>query len=297
MCVRWVRTSAHQFIPASLPPSATLALIAVFAGTALVVFDTGAADQQSAAATAAVSAPVASSEEPDPRDERERAIAKRLQLSPMGGEISWIGTEQEKFLAIYREGQRAELHGGIIINIASGAIVDNIPAHQTLAQTAAAAGWGVLSIQQPLTNSTGAKPNDAELDSRSVARLDAAVRYMVSLGIENLVIVGAAYGAVVAMRWIIDKPSPAIRGFVGLGAWSASLDGTDIPVLDVVGTRDQKAMVQQTQRTAKFRKRTPPIEALLIDGAGPAFYGYEDLLAKRIRGWLERAAPGVSKTR
>jgi len=35
------------------------------------------------------------------------------------------------------------------------------------------------------------------------------------------------------------------------------------------------------------------VETLEIDGAGPRFHGYEEHVAKRIRGWLERAAPGT----
>ena len=39
------------------------------------------------------------------------------------------------------------------------------------------------------------------------------------------------------------------------------------------------------------------LQLSLVDGAGPGFYGYEDQIAKRIRGWIQRTTPGVALKR
>lgn len=263
------------------------------ATTAGAVSNSAAADPQDTAATE----PAAPREKLTTPGGRERAVAGRLQLSLVRGEISWLETEAEKFLAIFRAAEREPKRGGIIINIPAGAIVDALPVHRSLARSVAAAGWAALSIQQAIPNAGGANLENDRIDPHAVARLDAAVGFMVSRGIENIVIVGDTGGAAAALQFIGEKASPALTGFVGLGAWAVPLDGTDVPVLDIAGTRDRRAIAYQKKRSAKSAMRTSPVETLVIDGAGPSFYGYEDLVAKRIRGWLERTAPGVSVKR
>jgi pimeloyl-ACP methyl ester carboxylesterase len=255
---------------------------AVFAGAAGAVPNTNPVAAKSTAAPV----PAATSSE----DPVEQAIAERLKFSLIQGEIQWRETDSEKFLAVYRPADDEPPHGGIIINIQAGAVVDSVPVYRILAQSLAAAGWAAVSIQQSLP------PSDPEKDeslAQASARLNAAIAYMVGLDIENIVIASDPSGAAVALRCIAEKMPPAIAGFVGLGAWDTVLDGTDIPVLSVVGTRDRKALARQAMRTAKTQKRLRAVEILEIDGAGPKFHGYEDHVAKRIRGWLERTAPGT----
>ena len=225
------------------------------------------------------------------RTDREQTVAHRLSSPGADGEVCWLGSDSQGFLAIYRESYESVPHGGLIINISSGGIVDARPIHQVLARTAAAAGWAALSVQPRPAD--GAVPDEAGV-VEAKPRLDAAFDYLVGNGVQNIVIVGDAAGAIDAINYIIDKASPAISGFVGLGKWDASLEGTDIPILDIAGTRDQGAIAFKAKRQVKFRQRETPIEQLEIDGAGPEFYGYEDQLAKRIRGWLERVTPGVA---
>ena len=90
---------------------------------------------------------------------------------------------------------------------------------------------------------------------------------------------------------------PAVVGFVGVGAWEADLTGIDVAILDLAGTRDARAMRWQEQRRAAAREYPNSLEAAAIEGAGPDFYGYQEDTARRIRGWLTRAAPSRVVTR
>ena len=222
---------------------------------------------------------------------RDQAVAQRLVLSRIDGEICWIESEGKNFLALFRESHEALLQGGLIINISSGSIVDAQPLHRELARSAVASGWAALSIQ-PATTDPGSPGKLVPVVSNP--RLDAAFEYLVARGIKNIVVVGDASGAVEAIRYVIEKESAAISGFIGLGRWSAPLEGTDISILDIVGTRDQPAVAFKNIRREQLRRRKKRIEHLEIDGAGPVFYGYEQEIAKRVRGWLERATPGIA---
>lgn len=240
-------------------------------------------------------APTANSSGPETAgDLQEQIIAERLQLSLVDGEILWIQSEKDSFLAILRDSYEAIPYGCIIINIPAGGIVDSHLLYRTLAKAAAVAGWVALSIQP---SSVGSDPvANPEMSSAS-ARLDAAFDYVVSKGIENIVVVGEANGAEDAMNYIVQKASPAISGFVGIGEWDAILNEANIPILDIAGTRDHGALTLQNVRAEKYRRREKPIEKLQIDGAGPGFYGYEDQIAKRIRGLIKRTTPGVALKR
>ena len=162
-------------------------------------------------------------------------MPQRLVLSRIDGEICWIESEGKNFLALFRESHEALLHGGLIINISSGSIVDAQPLHRELARSAAASSWAALSIQLATTD-PGSPGKLVPVVSNP--RLDAAFEYLVPRGIKNIVVVGDASGAVEAIRYVIEKESAAISGFIGLGRWSAPLEGTDISILDIVGTRD-----------------------------------------------------------
>ena len=251
-------------------------------------------ETQATSETQAVPGAQAAAEGADPR---EAVLAERLEFALLGGEILWIEAAGEKFLAILRAATGAATQGGIVINAPIGAIVDGLPLHQTLARTAAAAGWFVLSIQQPIPESRTIALHDGELTARAGLRLDAGIDYLANQGIANVVIIGAAAGAAIAIRHFAGKVPPTVTGFVGLGAWDAPLDEVDIPVLGVAGTRDARAVSLQSLRMARLGARVTPVEVLEVDGAGPAFLGYEALVAKRVRGWLKRMAPGATVKR
>lgn len=253
-----------------------------------------------ACASVAVAAPDPDPAPPDAQlspaahNDREAAVAERLQLSLKRGRVRWIVAAAEEFLAIERTAIQAPANGGVIINVPVGTIVDSLPLYRALARSAAAAGWTVLSIQPPLPT---AGADSAQIEARAIARLDAAIGVLASQDIENVVIVGDADGAAIAVRFIAAQASPAISGFVGVGAWDASVDALDIPVLGVTGTRDTRALSRQALRMARLGPREAPVEVLRIDGAGRRFSGYEDMVAKRVRGWLERSAPGTTVMR
>lgn len=264
----------------------------ILAGALLAVLYGSGALAQAPPATAAVTEPAAEvppavTPEPPPRDSAkgsaaERLIAQRLALGRFDVDTLWLDTSGGQFLALHRPADEAIPFGGLVIVSTPGSIVDNAPVPHALSSVGPAGGWSVLSLQPP--------PADAGT-AASVERIVAAVAYFTGLGLQNIVIVGNAGGVDGAIAALNGALPPTVVGFVGVGAWDAELDGIDVAILDIAGTRDTRAMRWQQQRRAAARKYPNSLEALVIDGAGPDFHAYADHTARLIRGWLVRAAP------
>jgi hypothetical protein len=70
----------------------------------------------------------------------------------------------------------------------------------------------------------------------------------------------------------------------------AALDGSDIPVLDLYGTRDpgQRLLRMQPPAPSGRPAGNPAYLELAVEGADRNFNGQADVLVKRVRGWLDK---------
>ncbi|MFT4580734.1 MAG: hypothetical protein ACI915_003143 [Gammaproteobacteria bacterium] len=247
-------------------------------------------DAQAGAAAPARTPDAATPVEQAVRNITEQAIASRLQITLNGAEIIWLAAQDQEFLAVYRDAEIQPASGAIIISTANGLTVENSLTHRTIAEVAAGSGWASLSFQPiAMSNQTS-----TTVPEESLLRLNSAIDYVRRQAIENIIIVGDAGGANLAIQ-CVTKTSPAgVVAVIGLGLWDEELTGTDIPVLDIVGTRDHQALVKHQARAAKTRQRANRVDLITIDGADASFIGYEDVVAKRLRGWLERVTPGAA---
>ena len=218
----------------------------------------------------------------------EQALAERLELVLVDGELVWLSPDEGKFPVIFRPAKRVPRVGAFIIVGASGEILNNDRIYRALAESVPAVGWATVLLQAP-----PAHVQETEQIALTVARVDAAIAHLRAQKISNIVIVARADGAQGALASTQVKSSPLVAGFVGMGVWHADLKEMRIPVLSVIGTRDTAAVQSQARREGRQGPEQLAIESVIIDGAGPRFRGYEALVAKRIRGWAERATPGM----
>jgi len=74
------------------------------------------------------------------------------------------------------------------------------------------------------------------------------------------------------------------------------IEKSKIPVLDIYGSRDFKKVISQApdRRLAAKKGNNRQYVQIEIEGADHYFNKMENVLVKRIRGWLDKAAPGVS---
>ena len=283
----------HRLMKSYLPHLDCLARPVVYAGLLFLSTTAHAASNSRAGATTPeLNQDATTPVEKKARNITEQAIASRLQFTLNGAEIIWLEAQDQEFLAVYRDAEIQPPSGAIIINIANGRVVESSLTHRTIAEVAAGSGWASLSIQ-PTERSNQASTSAPE-EEEALLRLNSAIDYVRRQAIENIIVVGDAGGANVAIH-CITKDSPAgVVAVIGLGLWNEDLTGTDIPVLDIVGTRDHQALIKHHARAVKTRQRDHPVDLVVIDGADASFTGYEDVVAKRLRGWLERITPGVA---
>ena len=229
-------------------------------------------------------APQAPVDEPasEPQSTLETDLADVLGQRLIGAEVVWLDDDQRRYLAVWRKSREAVTAGGVIIHGVRGKVVDRDPVYREIAETLASAGWSVLSLQPA--------PTDAEPEAVT-DRLKAAQSYLLAEGLQNIAMIAGRDGCGSALPLAAD--GGPVKAYVGLGLLDCALNEIPAPILVVIGTRDPAGVRSQARRDVPGKPSSGLRESIVIEGAGPAFYGYESEVAKRIRGWLQRAAPGV----
>ena len=123
----------------------------------------------------------------------------------------------------------------------------------------------------------------------------------------NIVVIGHSFGAATALAYLEKEKKQKIVALVAVGLQEYPfvkptinildlIEKTKIPVLDIYGTRDFKSVINQApdRRLAAKKGNNREYIQLEIEGADHYFNQMEDVLIKRIRGWLNKAAPGMS---
>ena len=189
---------------------------------------------------------------------------------------------------MFRASDRQPPNGALIYNIKPGDVVENSPLQRAIVDMAAAE-WDTLAIQQ--LENTIKLESDALVKQR-IERVNGAIEYMRNRSLENIVIVGDAAGANIALRCVNENSPESVVAVVGIGYWDEEIADDGIRILEIIGTTDGRATHAHKRRKAKTKTRKIPVESIQIDGADASFSGFEMLVAKRLKGWLARSTPG-----
>lgn len=258
--------------------------------------------------------------------DREAHWAGVLADAPDRVELAAGGTP---FTALYRPDRSGQPRGALVLlpDIdqhpdwpgVTGPLRRGLPEH----------GWDTLALQTPvplpIRPDDQPKAREQFLDTGR-KRIDAALRHLEGLGVGNVVLVGHGLGALLAADYLSSAP-PGVRGgvLIGIGAPSRELQldsaalvgAVDRPLLDIYGSRDRPGVIAEAADRASVARRQvaghrtatyePPGEdnsalahparvlayrQIVVPGADHRFVGHEQLLLRRIRGWLERHADG-----
>lgn len=173
-----------------------------------------------------------------------------------------------------------------------------------------AAGWSVLVLEMPGEWGLEAGERVQALDAAHPL-LAAAVAHLGGMGAERIVLAGHGFGALAAADFLRAGRSPRVSGLVlistaGLGDdprlnAATALAGVTVPTLDLYGERDLAPVRAGADRRAVAARKALPAQPagsmptqrpryrqVAIPGATHDFTGYEQTLARRVRGWLER---------
>ncbi len=239
--------------------------------------------------------------------EWEQQIAERLAEQAEVTETVWLKAGEEEFLGLFNRQTSDKAAGAIIILHGMGAHADWPRLISPLRLSLPEQGWSTLSIQLPLVAIDNPVEDYGKTLVAATARLEAAVRFLRTRKYLNIVVVGHSFGAATVLSYLSDPQRPRILALAAIGLQEypflkpainvlALIEAAQLPILDIYGARDYRRVRNHApdRRLAAKKAGNKNYRQVEVPGANHYFYKMEDVLAKQIRGWLDKAAPGVS---
>ena len=237
---------------------------------------------------------------------KEKRWAEQISDSIMVGDAEWLKVGKSKVFSIYTESTTENTIGGAIVLHGSGVHPNWDQVVRPLRSQLPEHGWSTLSVQLPVLNNKAEYKDYIPLFKDVAPRINAGIRFFKSKGIRNIVIVAHSLGSSMAAHYMAKKPDSAIQAFVAVGVsgnmhkkdkvgYLTSLKTIKVPVLDIFGSNDLSSVLEseklkaQTARKSGNKKYTQ----IKITGANHFFDSKDEVLVKRVRGWLFKNAHGT----
>ncbi|HEB81028.1 MAG TPA: DUF3530 family protein, partial [Chromatiales bacterium] len=160
-----------------------------------------------------------------------------------------------------------------------------------------------LSLQMPVLPNSATPKDYIPLFPDVPPRIEAGIAFLRTKRIAPIMLVGHSLGAAMGAYFLARTPHSGVRAFVGIGMsgnpapkspldTAASLGKIHIPVLDLYGSRDFKAVLSGLPRRAAAARAVGDhgYEQVEIDGAGHFFRDLDGPLIIRVSGWLRKYA-------
>ena len=258
------------------------------------------------------------------------ALGKTIEIR----EIVSLEARGNKFLGLYVEDSTGSLRGAVIILHTLGTHPNWPEVIAPLRTALPKSGWATLAIQLPVMPMNEPLTRHAPLFDEVPERIQSAVSFLQGKGVNNTVLIGHGLGATMGAAFLAANQESGIKAFVGISIVTykdldprmyspSSLENIKLPILDIYGGRDLDnvrqtteartnaarkagAAVTQQQELEPFKQSATAQAAFTkksgfiayrqfeIPGADHSYIGFEDLLSKRIIGWLKQHASGVT---
>lgn len=238
--------------------------------------------------------------------EKEKRWADQVVDSILVGDAQWLNAGKVKFLSIYTENTAPKALGGAIILHGTGVHPNWDQVIRPLRTRLPDYGWTTLSLQLPILANDASYQDYIPLFSEVEPRIKAGVDFLKAKGIHNIVIIAHSMGSAMAAHYLGNKPDPAIRAFVAIGAsgnlyknnqidFLTSLKTIKVPVLDLFGSDDLDSVLQSEKQKATVARKAgnKNYTQVKIVGANHFFDDKNAVLVKRVRGWLLNNAAGT----
>jgi dienelactone hydrolase len=239
--------------------------------------------------------------------ERELQVSEKLEEELKDGEIMWLDANGEKFQAILKKHTSDLTIGAAIILHGMSAHADWPQTISPIRRALPEYGWTTLSIQLPVIAAENQIEDYGKTLDRSVERIEAAINALHELKFRNIVAIGHSFGAVSALSYFAKADGRRIVALVAIGLQDYAfvkppidifglIEKSNIPFLDIYGSRDYKKATDQAadRRLAAKKGGNRDYIQVEIEGADHYFTKLEGVMIKRVRGWMQKAAPGVS---
>jgi pimeloyl-ACP methyl ester carboxylesterase len=239
--------------------------------------------------------------------EREKLVSEKLAEEVEQGEVFWLEAKDEKFLALLFKQTNKRANGAVIILHGMSAHADWPQLITPIRTSLPDHGWTTLSIQLPVIAPKNQVEDYGKTLDRAAARIEAAIKLLHEHKFRNIVAVGHSFGAASALSYLEQEKSQKIISVIAIGLQDYAfvkpqidilglIEKTKIPILDIYGSRDYKEVRDQAadRRLAAKKGGNYKYNQVEIEGADHYFTRLEEELIKRMRGWMNKAAPGMS---
>lgn len=234
----------------------------------------------------------------------EERISNELAASAVDGDEIWLSSGAGRFLALYRDFATAEPRGAVILVHGMGGHADWPDVIMPLRESLPALGWATLSLQMPVLSPTENFADYGQTLGEAKRRLRVAVSQLRDWRYQNVVILGHSFGAATAVHALAGGGLDDVRALVGISMQAQQflnprlrllreLESIAIPVLDIYAARDMPEVLLEVddRRLAARKNGNQDYQQAVVDGADHYFTGLDDVLLRRIQGWLLKISP------
>jgi len=236
---------------------------------------------------------------------KEKRWEDQIMPSLLVGDAVRLKAKGTEFLGLYTEAETDKAMGGILLLHGIGLHPAWPDVIEPLRSTLPEYGWHTLSLQLPVLKNEAEPKDYPPLMDETVDRLKAGVAYLKKKGMRNIVIIAHSLGTAPAGYYLSSKPDRAVRGYVGVSMGyfpfdkrfntALTLQKIKVPTLDIFGSQDFDENVRDAiKRKQGARKaKNKGYQQLKVEGANHFFSSSDDVLTKRVRGWLKKNAHGT----
>lgn len=235
----------------------------------------------------------------------EDRISKQLAETGAKGDVVWLRPGKTEFLSLYRDYVTDQPQGAVILLHGMGGHADWPEVIRPLRMSLPELGWATLSLQMPVLSPTDSISDYGKTLDEGLGRIRAALQQLRDWRYLNIIVIGHSFGAATAAHALAGKGLDEVKAFVGISMQAQpflnprlkllkDLGALSIPVLDIYASRDLPEVLREVddRRLAARKNGNQAYKQHMLDGADHYFTGFDDVLLKRIQGWLMNVSPG-----
>ena len=229
---------------------------------------------------------------------REKRLADEIIDSILDGEPVYLSDGKHKFLSIYMETETEKPKGAVIIMHGRGYHPDWKDVAQPLRIGLPESGWNTLSIQMPVLSKKAKYYDYVPIVPESFSRIESAIKFLHGKNIHNIVLIAHSCSVHMSTAWFDKTGGKGINAFIGIGMGATDykqymakpipLDKIKIPVLDVYGSLDYKAVKKAAPARLSLIKTTGIAQSdqRMVKDADHYFADKGDALLNEVNDWL-----------
>lgn len=231
---------------------------------------------------------------------RELEYAEEIEASYSMGDVVWLKTNSRRFLTLYTETEQQENLGTAIILHPMDGHPDQKKIINPLRTYLPSHNWATLSMQMPVLGIGSNEQEYYPLFDDAKARIQAGVDYLVSAGVENIVLIGYGLGGMMAVYYVKENAeADDIKAIVAisLGMPDSNHEKVQIvdfireikqPFLDIYAEYDVPFVTETARKRKIAGKTSTAYRQFYLDGEGHTFQHDEGLVVKRVYSWISR---------